>query len=183
MAKNILVITGSPRKHGNSDLLAEAFMKGARAAGHEVVSFSSAANRVEGCIACDTCWKKGKACSFDDGFDILSPLLEQADVLVLCSPLYWFTFSTQLKAALDKMYAYTVPQGKSKLKIQESVLMMCAAETEESVFSGAVGTYKEIARFLELKDRGVLLVPSVLGKGDIKRTDALERAEKMGREI
>ncbi len=183
MAKNILVITGSPRKGGNSNLLAEAFMKGARAAGHEVVSFASAVNRVEGCIACGTCWKKGKACSFDDGFDMLSPLLEQADMLVLCSPLYWFTFSTHLKAALDKVYAYTVPKGLGKLKIKESVLLMCAGISEESAFSGAVLTYKEIGKYLELTDRGILLAPGVSEKGEIRETGALERAEKLGREM
>ena len=183
MEKNILIITGSARKQGNSALLAEAFTKGAREAGHEVMIFDSAANPVEGCIACDTCWSKGKACSFDDGFDTLSPLLEKADTLVLCGPLYWFTFTALQKAAIDKFYAYMVPQCPNKLKLKEILLLMCAEDTDPAAFAGPEATYKSIVDYLKLTDKGSLLVPGVWAKGDIKKTEALAKAEQMGREI
>lgn len=180
MGKNVLIITGSARKQGNSALLAEAFAKGARSAGHEVTVFDSAANPVKGCVACDTCWSKGKACSFDDGFDQLGPLLEKADTLVLCGPLYWFTFTAQQKAALDKFYSYMVPQCPNKLKLQESVLLMCGEDTDEAAFAGPLATYKSIVGYLKLTDKGTLLAPGVWAKGDIKKTEALAQAEKMG---
>lgn len=183
MSKNILIITGSPRKGGNSNRLADSFMKGARAAGHEVTTFSSAETPVAPCIACNACWKKGKACSLDDTFDTLSSLLEKSDVLVLCSPLYWFTFSAQLKAALDKCYAFTVPHCKKRLKVTATVLLMSAGDPDEAAFTGAVSTYKAIGDYLNLADRGVILAPGVQERGEITATDALERAEKLGREI
>ena len=183
MKKNILILTGSPRKKGNSALLAEAFAKGAGEAGHEVAVFESARDTVKGCIACDTCWSKGKPCSFDDGFDKLGPMLEQADTLVLCGPLYWFTFSAQIKAALDKFYAYMKPQCPRKLKIREIALLMCAEDTDMNAFNGPVATYNSVIGYLGWEDKGMLLVPGVNAKGDILHTDALGRAETMGREI
>ena len=183
MAKNILIITGSARKGGNTDLLAEAFLRGAKEAGHEVHKFESAVDTVEGCLACDTCWGKDKPCSFDDGFDKLSPMLEKADLLVLCSPLYWYTLSAQIKAAIDKFYSYMVAKSPTKLKFKETMLLMCAEDDTPGAFDGAVGTYKAIGAYLNVADRGMLLIPGVHAKGDIHQTDALVRAEKMGAEI
>ncbi|SBV93784.1 NADPH-dependent FMN reductase [uncultured delta proteobacterium] len=183
MKKHVLIVTGSPRRGGNSDLLADAFAKGALGAGHDVMRFSSAKDKVTGCIACDTCWSKGKPCSFDDGFDTLAPMLEQADTLVLCGPLYWFSFSAQLKAAIDKLYAYMKPQCPRKLTITESALLMCAEDTDMNAFNGPVATYNSILGYLGWQDRGMLLVPGVNAKGDILKTDALALAEKMGSEM
>ena len=183
MTQSILIITGSPRKGGNSDLLAEAFAKGAVAAGHRVEIFDSAKHPVQGCIACDTCWSKGKPCSFDDGFDVLAPLVEEADMLVLCGPLYWYTFSAQLKSAIDKFYAYMRPHCPRKLKLAESALLMCAEDDRPEAFKGPLETYTSIVDYTGWKDRGTLLISGVNTKGDILKTDALERAEIMGRAV
>ena len=102
MSKQILILTGSPRPNGNSFLLAEAFKKGAEEAGHTVHRFDTAHVEIDGCRACNQCYQHGKACVFDDDFNLLAPHLEKADVLVLATPLYWFSFPAQLKAALDK---------------------------------------------------------------------------------
>jgi multimeric flavodoxin WrbA len=89
--------------------MAEAFMKGALSKGHQVTKFRAAAKAISGCKACNTCWSKDRACSFRDGFTELEPLLEKADVTVFASPLYWFGMSSQIKAAIDRMYAYDYP--------------------------------------------------------------------------
>ncbi len=180
MAKNILVLTGSPRKNGNSDLLAEAFVRGAEAKGHSVTRYNTTAKTIGGCRACDTCWSKGRACTFVDGFTELEPLLEQAETLVFVSPLYWFGMSAQLKAAVDRMYAYSQDFRKVSLKITESLLLTCAATDEMKEFSGEIETYRLIAEYLKWQDRGVLAVPGVQNKGDILKTGALEKAERMG---
>ena len=183
MSKNVLIIAGSARKGGNTELLAEAFIRGAKAAGHEVNKFQAAVDTVDGCLACDTCWSKNKPCSFDDGFDKLAPMLEKADVLVLCGPLYFYTLSSQLKAAIDKFYSYMVPQSPVKLKFKESLLLMCAEDTTPTAFDAAAATYKAIGAYLNLTDRGMLLIPGVFEKGAIHNTDALARAEKLGGEV
>lgn len=183
MSKNILVITGSPRKGHNSDTLAESFVKGAREKGHTVNVFNATAKDIGGCKACDTCWSKGRACSFSDGFTDLEPLLEQADALVFATPLYWFGFSAQIKAAIDKLYAYNSPNALRKLKIKESALLACAGDTDAYVFDGLARTYEIMVDYLKWKNAGTLLVAGVYDKGDIDGSEALQRAEQMGRDF
>ena len=136
MSKNILVLTGSPRKNGNTDRLAQAFIDGAIEAGHQVQRFDAGRKRINGCTACDACWSKGTACVFTDGFTELEPMLEAADVLVIASPLYWSTFPAQLKAAIDKLYAYVSPACQHPLKIKESALLACGELEGEQIFIG-----------------------------------------------
>lgn len=178
--RNVLVLTGSPRLGGNSDLMADAFIKGAESAGHTVTRFAAGQKSIGGCKACSACWSTGRACVFDDAFAELEPLLENADVLAFAMPLYWYSWPAQLKAAVDKFNAYLVPACKKKLRLKESLLMMCCADETESSFDGAVTTYRQIAGFLKLQDRGTLLVPGVSAKGEITSTGALDRAEALG---
>ncbi len=180
MGKHILVLTGSPRKGGNSDMLADAFIKGAQAAGHDAVKFATADKKIGGCRACETCWSKNTACSIQDDFTELEPLLENADILVFATPLYWFGISSHLKAAIDKFYAYAVPGCKRPLKIKESLLLICGADEDLSIFTGATETYKGIVDYMKWQDKGILAVPKVSAKGDIIHTDALNQAEKLG---
>lgn len=180
MNKHILIILGSPRKGGNSETLAEGFAKGARAKGHTVTFFNAAKKKVGGCKACDTCWEKGRACSFTDGFTDLEPLLEQADGVAFATPLYWFGFSAQIKAVIDRLYAYISPKALRPLTIKESALLVCAGDTDPHVFDGLVLTYEIMLQHLRWRNAGVLAVPAVLDKGDILKTDALEKAEQLG---
>jgi multimeric flavodoxin WrbA len=105
VGKSILVFNGSPRDGGNSDLLADAFIKGATKAGHEVVKCEVGKKNIIGCKACDACYSKGKPCSFDDDFNGIAPFMGKADAIIFITPLYWFTFPARLKAAIDKMYS------------------------------------------------------------------------------
>ena len=184
MAKNILVVTGSPRKGGNSDALAEAFIKGAQEAGHTVSRFDAGRRHVGACKACDTCWSKGTPCSFDDDFNTeFAPLLEQAEVIVLSMPLYFYGFPAQIKAPLDRMYAYSVPQKHRDIAVKESALLICGGDTTEPSFGGAVECYRQMANYCGWQDRGALVAPGVSAKGDIAKTDYLQQAEAMGRSI
>ena len=181
--KNILVLTGSPRRNGNSDRMADAFIIGAQSVGHEVIKFETARKDISGCKACKTCWSKGKPCSFQDDFEELAPLLEAADVIVFSTPLYWFSFPAQIKVAIDKMYAYTGKGCKHPLKIKESLLMVCGADEGMRIFDGIIATYREIAHYMKWEDKGVLAVPKVNEKGDIDATDALVKAEEHGKSL
>jgi multimeric flavodoxin WrbA len=184
MAKNILVLTGSPRKGGNTDKLADAFMAGARQAGNTTVKFSTADKHITGCIDCQTCFSKGSACSVPDDFAKLAPLLEQADMLVVATPMYWFSFPAQLKAAIDKLYSYLIAQRP--LKIKECALLVCCGgkkEDGESKCEGIVKSYKLIAEFLGWKDRGIVIVPGLHDKDEILKTDGLQRAETLGKSL
>jgi multimeric flavodoxin WrbA len=183
MLKNVLVLTGSPRKGGNSEILADAFIKGAEVKGHKVNKFETATKSIQGCKACDACWSNGKACVFDDDFIELEHFLNDADVLVLCTPVYWFGMTAQIKSAIDKMYSYMSPNCPSKLNIKECCLIACAGDDDERVFEGVIGTYKGIVDYLKWNDRGMLIVPSVYKTGDVLKTGSIIRAEEMGKNI
>lgn len=181
MGKNILILTASARQGGNSNLMARAFREEAERAGHTVEVFDTAAHRILPCRACDQCFSAGRACVFADDFALLSPLLERADTLVLAMPLYWYTFPASIKAALDKLYAFIV--GGKTLPIKEAVLLICGEIAEERVFEGAVRSYELILEDRGWKDSGRLVVPGVNKAGEIKETDALDRARALARSL
>jgi len=181
MSKNIIVLTGSPRKGGNSDKLADAFISGAQQAGHTTVKYTTADKKIKGCIDCQTCFKQGTACSIPDDFSELAPLLEQADMIVFATPLYWFSFPAQLKAAIDKFYSFLI--GKRTLKIKECALLVTGGVEDETKFDGIVTSYKIIAEYQNWKDSGVIIVPGLHDKDDILKTDGLQRGEALGKNI
>jgi multimeric flavodoxin WrbA len=183
MNKNILIITGSPRKRGNTSLLAESFKLGAQEKGHEVTIFDAGSKKINGCTACNNCWSKGTACIFTDGFTELEPLLEKADVIVIASPLYWFGMSTQIKAPIDKLYAYVREACLRPLKIKESVLLVCGGDEDIQVFDGIIGTYKGIYKYMKWENKGIIAVPDVYELGDIVGREALAQARELGSSI
>jgi len=178
--KNVLVITGSPRKNGNSDILAEAFIEGAEKAGHTVNRFNAGRKKIKGCMACNKCFSKGTACVFNDDFNEVAPLIEQADTIVFASPLYFFSFTTQIKALTDKFYSFHI--GNRPLKIKESILLACGETTDMADFEGMIKTYELIANYMQWKDRGQIIVSDVNNKGEIneKAQAYLQEARELG---
>lgn len=179
MKKKILVLTGSSRENGNSDLMANAFIKGAIDAGHEVTTFETGKKKINPCRACDACFQNGKACIFNDDFNDLAPLLLSSDVLVFATPIYWYTFPASIKAAIDKMYSFIV--GEKKSSIQEAILLTCGEFTDMRIFEGLIKTYELLLEDLSWKDKGQLIVPGVNEVGAILKTDGLKKAEIMGK--
>lgn len=183
MGKNVLVITGSPRREGNSALMAQALVKGAESAGHSVSVFHAAEKQIGGCRACDACWSGETACVFQDGFTELEPLLEAADVVVYASPLYWFGLSAQIKPAIDRLYAYMSDKARRKLHVKRCALLMSGGDSGEKFFRGAVETYRNIAEYLGWEDAGMVVAGGVSEAGAVRGTGALAQAEALGRSL
>jgi multimeric flavodoxin WrbA len=178
MSKRILIWTGSPRRNGNSDALAEAFNRGAISSGHTTTTVQTAEKHIEGCRACNMCFTKEQACIFDDDFNEIAELVENADVLAFITPLYWFTFPSKMKAAIDKLHSFTTV--KKTMSVKECVLLVCATKTDVSVYDGIVRTYEEIANYNRWSDRGKLLATGIRELGAIQNTQWLVLAELMG---
>lgn len=184
MQKNILVLTGSPRKGGNSEQMADAFILGAEKAGHHVTKYAAAFEKSSGCRACETCWSKDVPCTFKDAFDEkFAPLYEQADVLVICAPLYYYNFPSGIQAVIEKTYAYLSPKCPVNIKLSESALLMCGGEKEQEAFSGAVGVYKQLCRGMNWQDKGIIIASGVLQKGEIAQTEYLKQSQELGERI
>lgn len=179
--KNILVVTGSARTGGNTEILADSFVKGAKSAGHSVQLFNSGNNPMLACLHCDACWSSGEPCVVRDNFALFWPLLEQADMLVLASPLYWYNFSGHIKCAIDRMYPYSRKNRPRDLKVREAMLLMCGESHFPRSFAGAAESYRQILGLKHWKDRGRLFVTGVHEYGEMKKDNAVAVAEEMGR--
>ena len=108
MSKKIVVITGSPRKNGNSFAMTEAFISAAEAKGHHVTRFDAALKKVGGCRACETCYSTGKPCTFDDDFNTIAPAILEADTIVFTMPVYWYSIPAQIKGVIDRIFSFVV---------------------------------------------------------------------------
>jgi multimeric flavodoxin WrbA len=184
MAKEILVLTGSPRRGGNSDQLADAFIRGAEAAGHKAGKFEAAFKNIHGCRGCNMCWSSGTdPCVVKDDFYQLVPLIESCETAVFVSPIYFWGFSAQLKCAWDRFYAYGRGDGKKRIRIRESALLLSLGDTDDATYRHAEGTYKDIIEYLGWADRGLVVAKGVSKKTDVLRTEALGKAEALGRSM
>ena len=180
MEKKVFVITGSPRRHGNSASMADAFIRGAQEKGYQVDRFDAAFRKLSGCTACDQCWSKGKACVVADDWQEFSEKLEAADVVVFAYPLYWSGMPAQLKAAIDRLYAYCSPKTIRPLKGKRTVLLLCGECEGQQIFREALAVHEGINGYLSWEKAGEVLVDSVFEQGALKKTDALERAYALG---
>lgn len=184
MSRNILIVTGSPRRHGNSSRMADAFTEGAINAGHTVSRFDAGLAKLSGCRVCDTCWSKGKPCSFEDDFNgKFVPLFEQADTLILCMPLYFYGFPAGIQAVLEKMYSYLGENSPVRISVKSAGLLMCSGETGIKIFDGAEETFRLLCKGMNWRNLGSLLFGGLLAKDDITRTSYLEKSKHFGMTI
>lgn len=174
MSKKIVVITGSPRKGGNSFAMTDAFIAAAQAAGHTVERFDAAFMKIGGCHACETCFKTGKACSFDDDFNIIAASILTADAVVFTMPVYWYSLPSQIKGVIDRIYSFCVA-GKD-IAGKQCALIACCEEDDMTVLDGVRIPYERTIALLKWKSVDEVLVPGVLNRGDIQKTDGVARA-------
>lgn len=171
----IVVITGSPRAKGNSFAMTQAFVEAAKANGHEVVRFDAAmAKNLGGCHACETCFKTGKACSFDDDFNTIAPDILDADGIVFSTPVYWYSIPAQVKCVIDRLYSFAVA-GKD-IAGKKYGIIACCEEDDMTVLDGVRVPLERSAALLKWEQAGEVLVPGVLNVGDINKTDGCAQA-------
>ena len=176
---NILILSGSPRKGGNTDLLVEAFAKGASQKHHvEIVSVHD--YKVYPCMGCNACFKnKANACVQNDDMSLIYEKMSQADMLVIASPVYFYGLSAQLKAVIDRFHNPI----RDTFRLKKMALLLVGAATLPELFDSILAQYRLCLNFFKLEDAGHVLVRGVKEKGDIKNTDALNEAFKLGQSI
>lgn len=170
----ITVITGSPRKNGNTLAMVEAFTKAAEAKGHEVVRFDAAMMKIGGCHACMTCFKTGKACSFDDDFNLIAPHILDADAVVYAMPVYWYSIPAQIKGVIDRVFSFVI--GGKEISGKKMGLISCCEEHDVAVMDGIKKPMELTAALLKWDVVGEVLIPGVLDEGDINKTDGCAQA-------
>ncbi|MBR6470438.1 MAG: flavodoxin family protein [Victivallales bacterium] len=174
----ILVLTGSPRKGGNSATLADHFIKGAREAGHSIERFDAAFKKVHPCIACNSCGMDGP-CVFKDDFEFVRRHIIDAACVVFATPMYYFGISAQLKAVIDRFYAIN-----SSIHVpKKAVLLMTYANTAASEAVPIKSHYEVLLKYLGWTDAGQVIASGVWPVGAIAHTKYPEQAYQLGKHI
>ncbi len=177
MSKKILILSGSPRKNGNSDLLCEEFAKGAREAGHLVEKVRVAELNIGYCRACYACRGTGRCAIHDDMADLLQKMID-ADVMVLASPVYFYSVDAQLKAVIDRSVARW-----QEVKDKELYYIMTAADEETASMETTLACFRGYADCIEgAKEMGVVCGTGVYEKGEIAGSAAMQQAYRLGQQ-
>ena len=174
ISMKIAVITGSPRKNGNSFAMTQAFVEAAEARGHTVRRFDAAFLNIGGCRACQTCYSTGKACSFDDDFNRIAEALLEADAVVYTMPVYWYSIPAQIKGVIDRIFSLVI--GGKDVAGKKCALITCCEEEDATVMDGVRIPIERSAALLKWEMVGEVLVPGVFEAGDIDRTDGCRQA-------
>ena len=183
--KQILIFRGSPRREGHSSLLAQQVAAGAQAAGAEVESFFLHGMDIKPCDACDVCRDKTETdCILDDDMKDLFPKLRQADVIVIASPIYWFTISAQTKLFMDRWYALGGPEGHAFAGKRFGIVLTYAdADPFSSGAVNALRTFQDGLSYVKASIVG-MVYGSAWEAGEIKKNkELMEKAYELGKQL
>lgn len=175
----IVILVGSLRKGGNTELLAGAF---AEVAGlHNKVEVVSVADySIHPCTGCNRCFSnEDHACVQDDDMALIYEKLRKADTLVVASPVYFYGISAQLKALVDRLHT----PMRNAFSIRRLGLILVGAATLPDLFDPIVMQYRMICRFFNLESIGTVLVSGAREKGDVKYRDSMQRAFELGSKL
>lgn len=179
MRKKVLILSGSPRKGGNSDALCDQFLRGALEAGHKVEKIRVAEKKIGYCTACYYCQQSGGVCAKKDDMAELLQKIIDADVLVLASPVYFYSIDAQLKTVIDR----TVARWTEVRDKEFYYIVTCADEERESQ-ERTLECFRGYADCVEgAVEKGVIYGTGVYKPGEIKNTPAFAQAYEMGKTV
>ena len=175
--KKVLILEGSPRLKGNSCILSDEFARGAEDAGYSVEKIAVARKKVAGCLGCNACYRNGGVCVQKDDMAEIREKMVEADGIVLASPIYFYSMTAQMKAVIDRSYAFfSQLAGKTFYFI-----ISCAAtdatftETMQAALRGFTYCVPDSV------EGGVILGTGVNDPGDVRNSPAMAQAYEMGR--
>lgn len=174
----ILVLTGSPRKNGNSNTLADNFIKGAEENGHKVMRFDAAFKTVHPCTGCNACGMNGP-CVFKDDFEAMKENIVDADMVVFATPMYYFGISAQLKAVIDRFYSINGRIHKPK----KAALFLTYADNSKTKEEPIRKHYEVLLDYLGWEDMGQVVAPGVWPVGAINNTEYVKQAYELGKSL
>lgn len=185
----VLGIAGSPRQGGNTDILLAEVMRGAASKGAEVKTIFLRDLKIAPCEHCDDCLVKGK-CKIPDDMQMIYRELEQADRIVLASPIQFMTVTAHMKAMIDRCqslwackYVLKMPPLGDK-RARKGFFVSVGGRRVPNLFEPALVTVKTLFRTLDITYAGDLLFPGIDEKGDIlKHPDALRQAFLAGQKL
>lgn len=179
MSKKVLILSGSPRNRGNSDLLCDEFMRGVSESGNEAEKIRVATKTIAPCLGCYFCSSHNGECARkDDMAEILQKMID-ADVIVLASPVYFYSVDAQLKTVIDRTVARWL-----EVKNKEFYYIVTMADEDISSADTTLACFRGYADCVEgAVEKGVIIGNGVHDAGKVKNTAAMERAYMMGKNV
>ena len=183
--KKVVILLGSPRKNGNSAVLAREIARGAESQGAQVESFYLQDMKIAPCSACEACHRPGaKGCVIKDDMQAIYPKLLAADAIVFASPIYWFTVSAQLKLAMDRCYALNREEGHAFAGKRMGLAFAYGGEDPfDSGCTNAIRTFQDAFHFIGAPIVGMVYA-SAGGEGEIaSNKKVMAEALDLGRKL
>ena len=180
MKKSVLIISASPRKNGNSDILCDEFARGATEAGHSVEKIRLAEKDVGYCLGCYACQKLHKCVKKDDANELVEKMMS-ADTVVLATPVYFYSMDAQLKALIDRSVSRW--SDFSRFKGTEFWFIVTAADSNRKMMNATLEGLRGFTRdcMEGSVERGVIYGIGAYEKGKIRRLPAMQEAYEAGK--
>lgn len=174
----VLAICASPRKGGNSDVLCDQFLKGASEKGNEVEKINLSGMNISPCVACYGCTKSHQCVKKDDMAQIQQELID-ADVIVLATPVYFYSMDAQMKIMIDRC----LPRYQ-EIRNKDFYYIITAADPEQSAADETIAGLRGYLRCLSsAKEKGIIYGTGTWDKGDVYCHPSFEKAYAMGKTI
>ncbi len=179
MKKKVLVISASPRKGGNSDLLCDALIRGAQEAGSLTEKISLRDKNLHPCNACETCLENGGICAQEDDMAEILEKMIAADVIVMATPVYFYSMSAQIKMLIDRTYARYM-----EIRNKDFYFIVTAADSNRLALEIAIDGLRGFTRCLSgAKEKGVVYGTGVWKAGEVVHKPIMQQAYDVGRSL
>ncbi len=179
MTQKVLILSASPRKGGNSDLLCDQFMKGTIESGNQVEKIFIQDKKINFCLGCMACQQNGGGCVQHDDMDEILEKMIQADVLVMATPIYFYNMDAQLKLLIDRTCS-----RYQEISDKKAYLITTCADTSEIASDVTIAGFRVFLDCLNnVKEMGIISATDVTNMGDIKEKPEMNIAYQMGRDV
>ena len=176
----ITVITGSPRKNGTSNYMADEFIRGAKENGHEIYRFDSAHADIKNCLGCNACAMGSKPCIHKDDFVELREHLLDSDVIAFVTPIYYFEMTSTIKKVIDRFYSIDPILREKKNK---SVLISVQHSPVAEVKDVLNNNYQAILNWLNIENVGIINAIGIESVEHLKTTSYPTQAYELGKSL
>jgi len=181
--KKILAVIGSPRKGGNTDILVSKIIEGAVSNDAQIEKLYLSDLKIKECDGCHHCWAS-KCCSKNDDMCDIYPKIEESDVIIFGTPVYWYGPTALLKCFIDRFVYFNCPENREKIKGKSAVIAIPFEEDNPKTADLVVQFFEKSFDYLQMKLAGQILAPGVGEKGDVlKSNDVLDKAYELGQKI
>ncbi len=179
MSKKVLILSASPRRGGNSDTLCDEFLRGARDAGHEAEKVFLRDRKINYCTGCGVCNSTHQCVQKDDMADVLDKMVS-ADVIVMATPVYFYTMDAQMKTLIDR----TVPRY-TEISNKDFYFIVTAADTDQNMLERTVEGFRGFTEdcLNDPHEKGIIYAAGVWKSGEIKEHAAMKQAYEMGKQV